>query len=228
MKKSAPRFLDRRKSAALIAAAELVDRTILTVAIYSGLRGGELFGRFWEDIEWSARRITVRRSILGETMSFSRGENSVRHVDVPPSVLTCLEAYRECLPPRPGDLGDFIFRKDNGKPLCAEHWAQGVLPRLCRQAGIRRITLHSLRHTYASLLFNQGADVKYISQQMGRQSSEVTRAVLGHPFERVGGAAIDRLDRQHTALHAARAAIAAALAANKALRARLQEEDHRH
>jgi integrase len=169
------RVREARRATALIAAADpIVDRTILTVAIYSGLRRGELFGLFWKDIDWSAGRISVRRSILGEMISSPKTKNSIR----------------------PGDLGNFIFRKQNGKPLVAEHWAQKVLPRLCRKAGIRRITLRDMRHTYASLLINQGENIKYVSHQMGRGSMQVTGASYAHLFDETSKAAMDRLEKR--------------------------------
>ena len=189
------RFLDRAAIAALIAAADcILDRTLITVAIYSGLRRGELFGLFWEDIDWSAGRISVRRSILGENLSSPKTRTSVRRVDVPRSVLACLEAYRKRFPPRVSDLGAFIFRKDNGRPLCVDNWAHRVLPRLCRKAGIHRVTLHCLRHTYASLLINNGENVKYVSRQMGHAGIQITVDTYGHLFEETSVAAMDRLE----------------------------------
>jgi Phage integrase family len=54
---------------------------------------------------------------------------------------------------------------------------------------------HDLRHTYASLLINNGGDVKYISEQMGRASVQITLARYGHLFPNAKREAVLRLER---------------------------------
>ncbi len=49
-------------------------------------------------------------------------------------------------------------------------------------AGIRRIRFHDLRHTFASLLIQQGANPKYIQQQLGHGSISITLDIYSHLF----------------------------------------------
>ena len=68
--------------------------------------------------------------------------------------------------------------------------------RLLEQAGLRKIRLHDLRHTYASLLIQQGESLAYVQQQLGHSSVQVTVDVYGHLIPGANRAAVDRLDAQ--------------------------------
>ncbi|MBI3989287.1 MAG: tyrosine-type recombinase/integrase [candidate division NC10 bacterium] len=56
------------------------------------------------------------------------------------------------------------------------------------KAGLRRLTLHSLRHTYASLLLKRGEFVVHVKEQLGHSSIQVTVDMYGHgPWGAPGG-----------------------------------------
>ena len=77
-------------------------------------------------------------------------------------------------------------------------WDDGNLKRAwakCLEAsGLRRIRFHDLRHTYASLLIEQGAHPKYIQEQMGHSSIQVTMDTYGHLFPNRNRGWVNRLD----------------------------------
>ena len=54
--------------------------------------------------------------------------------------------------------------------------------RCLKQAGIRQVRFHDLRHSYAALLIQKGAHPKYIHEQMGHSSIQVTMDIYGHLF----------------------------------------------
>jgi integrase len=63
-----------------------------------------------------------------------------------------------------------------------------------RRAGLRKIRFHDLRHTYASLLIDQGEHPKYIQAQMGHSSINVTMDTYGHLMKTVNQESARRLD----------------------------------
>lgn len=66
------------------------------------------------------------------------------------------------------------------------------LPAL-KKAKLNKIRFHDLRHTYASLLIDQGENIKYVQNQMGHSSIKVTMDTYGHLMKDVNKEAASRL-----------------------------------
>jgi integrase len=85
------------------AAATPPDDTIIRVAVYSGLRRGEIFGLRWSDLDagngQDGGRLHVRRSIYQGSITTPKTEDSDRVVDVPQRLLDDLEVYKLMSPP---------------------------------------------------------------------------------------------------------------------------------
>ena len=66
--------------------------------------------------------------------------------------------------------------------------------RILIDAGLRRVRFHDLRHTFASLLLQQGESLAYVKDQMGHSSIQVTLDIYGHLVPGGNRAAVDKLD----------------------------------
>lgn len=188
-------FLEPSEIEVLLKAAEPPDDTVIRLDVYSGLRRGELFALQWPDVDWGAGReggrLWVRRSIYQGAVASPKTAHSERVVDVPQAILDDLAIYREMCPPK-GSV--YMFRTATGTPLDPDNWhKRRFLPTLER-AGLRRVGLHALRHTYAALLINQGESIKYVSKQLGHASIQITADLYGHLFRETSVAAMRRLD----------------------------------
>ncbi len=73
-----------------------------------------------------------------------------------------------------------IFVRPNGRRLDSNDSRRQILYRALHLAGIRRVRLHDLRHTFASLLIQQREDLLYIRDQLGRFSIQITVDIYGH------------------------------------------------
>jgi integrase len=198
-------FLDPAGIEALLGLVDDIrDGTILTLAIYSGLRRGEIFALQWCDIDWQNRQIFVRHGISANAVSSPKTRASFRRVDVPFSLLACLSIYRANFQPLPGD---FVFRTETGAWLDPDNFHDRSLGPILKRleavwrpsgdrAGAASIRgLHGLRHTYASLLINLGEHIKFVSEQLGHASIQITADLYGHLFKETRTAAMERLDR---------------------------------
>jgi integrase len=188
-------FLEPQEIQALLAAATPPNDTLLHVAVYTGLRRGELFALQWGDVDWGTGkdggRIWVKRSCYQGKITTPKTESSIRVVDVPQRTLDELMVYREMFPPR---AGGFIFRTDKGTPIDPDNWSKRRFIPILEQAGLRQVGLHALRHTYASLLINQGESIKYVSRQLGHASIQITADLYGHLFRETSVSAMRRLE----------------------------------
>jgi len=137
----------------------------------------------------------VRRSIYQGALTTPKTEDSNRVVDVPQQLLDDLAVYKAMHPP----IGErnLIFRQETGRALDPDTWHREHLVPLLERAGLRlpRAGLHSLRHTYVSILIAQGEDIGYIAAQVGHTSVQLTWDVYAHVFRHVRTEAMRRLDR---------------------------------
>lgn len=189
-------FFEPREIAVLLRTATPPDDTILHVAIYAGPRRGELFALQWGDVDWGngadGGRLWIRRALYQGQITRPKTDQSIRFVDVTQRTLDELAVSREMFPPKDGD---FIFRTEKGTPLDPDNWYKRHFLPILDQAGLRRTGLHACRHTYASLLINQGEGIKYVSRQLGHASIQITADLYGHLFRDTSVAAMKRLEQ---------------------------------
>jgi integrase len=181
------RILQPAEIEALLAAATPSYRTLLAVAIFSGLRQGELLGLQWQDADLVAGLLHVRRQ-LDRNGSYSRPKTprAVRSVVLMPSLVTLLEEHRASAAfSRPTDP---IFATATGRPMYYRNVSRRGLGAALERAGLVHVgaprpRFHDLRHTFASMLIGEGLNVLYVSRQMGHASTKMTLDTYTHFFD---------------------------------------------
>jgi integrase len=198
--KTERRFLQPREIDRLLAVAAKPppSDTVLRLAAYSGLRRGELFALKWADVAWGDVKgdggsLTVRRATYQGVEARPKTEGSARKVDVPSFVLADLRIYGVLYPPKDGD---YIFRTATGSKIDPDNWRERVFRPIVTEAGLDGIGLHTLRHSYISILANQGEDLLYASRQAGHTSIKLTADIYGHLFEQTRREAMRRLEHE--------------------------------
>ncbi len=91
-------------------------------------------------------------------------------------------------------LPDWVFCTEEGQPLDGDNLRHRIFYKALARAGLRRIRLHDLRHTFASLLIQNGESLAYIRDQLGHSSIQVTADTYGHLIPGANRQAVDRLD----------------------------------
>src|SRR5262249_10834061 len=155
-------------------------------------------GLQWDDIDFNGRFAEVRRGINDGRISTPKSGRS-RRVDLSAQLTEALKTHlveqkRETLRRGWKELPTWVFTNEVGNPLDPDNFANRVWPKLLAKAGLRKIRIHDLRHTYASLLIAQGENLAYVKDQMGHHSIRVTVDTYGHLAPGGNKAAVDRLD----------------------------------
>jgi integrase len=174
-------FLEYGEISRLLDAAEEPTRTLFAVLAYSGLRLGEALALRWRDIDLEVGRIRVARS-WGYLGGFTepKTRTSKRNVPLLPVLEKVLTEYRERNQASGPD--DLLFTFDGKKPLDPANVRKKFLKAL-GEVGLGHCTIHSLRHSYASLMLSCGTSVKALQVALGHASATMTLDTYSHLLE---------------------------------------------
>ena len=152
------------------------------------MRRGEVLGVPWRNVDLNTRRLVVDQQILsveyGAQVADVKTTNSRRTIDLSERTVAVLKAWRrqqleQRLSTGQRDEDDFVFTRPDGKPIHPDFFSQSWA-RLVRESGLRRIRLHDLRHTHASILLKEGIVPKVVSERLGHSSPAFTMTVYQH------------------------------------------------
>ncbi|MFA5864236.1 MAG: tyrosine-type recombinase/integrase [Phycisphaerae bacterium] len=194
----------------LAKAQELYPRhyPILLCAFRTGLRLGELLGLAWDGIRFDNNTITVKRSYSHGRWSTPKSNKS-RIVDMSDQLRTTLLAHRSRLTQRfkrglpttkvpNGHKGEteiqLVFPSREGGPTDGDNLRNRVFYDLLEKVDIPKIRFHDIRHTFASLLLQNGESLHYVKEQMGHASITTTVDIYGHLVPGSNRNAVNRLD----------------------------------
>ena len=158
------------------------------IALFGGLRKGEILGLNWDDVNFNESTIRIKRTRMIKPGEGIYEDTPNRAIALPVEIMSMLKTlkaqqlelklllqnkYEDCLA---------IFRGDNGMPLYPQV-LQRWFARFLEDNGLRHIGLHSLRHTHASMLIYLGTDKMQVSSRLGHSQLSTTLNIYTHLFE---------------------------------------------
>ena len=189
--KNVGKFLERDELAVLLPELKVdVNRYLITFLALSGLRVGEALALTKADVDLNARLIHVtktRDAVTGEVQDGAKTYMSNRSVYIQDELLTlCKEInrYMKRMSMACGFRSDLFFSDFDGRPLQYDTLNK-YFRENCERVLKRRLTLHSLRHTHASLMFEGGASLDAVSLRLGHADSRITKEIYLHVTERL-------------------------------------------
>lgn len=105
-----------------------------------------------------------------------------------------LERKKETLRRGWGEVPEWVFVSEEGTLLHESNFRHRVWGKLLAKAGLRHIRIHDLRHTFASLLIQNGESLAYVKEQLGHRSIQITVDTYGHLVPGGNRQAVDKLD----------------------------------
>lgn len=164
--------------------------SFLLVAAYTGMRRGEALGLQWKNIDFKNHTITIERTRDKFGARTPKTKNSYRTILVDSIVIEQLKKYKTwykkvCLQygiKYSSDL--FIFINSYGEPVHDQTFYMmlkrvQLVAKLVDEDGSPKISLHGLRHTHATILLNNGQNVKVIAERLGNTPNMVMNT-YGH------------------------------------------------
>ena len=177
------------------------DRALLTLAVTTGMRQGEIFALTWDDVDLPARTIAIRRTLAEDrdghlVRSEPKTPKSRRVVYLPELARTALTALQG----EGSSASGCVFTSAAGTPLRKNNFLKRVFKPLLRQAELPDVTFHSLRHTANSLLIEAGEDPLAIAGSLGHSDTRMMFERYGHLFDHTAKRVAQTVDRIFAAL----------------------------
>ncbi|UAT31461.1 site-specific integrase [Bacillus badius] len=170
-------------------------RILITLAVLTGMRKGELLGLEWGAVDLEAGTISVKQNLVyaggKQIVKETKTKHSQRIISLPPEILPELKAFKKEWNKNrlltadlwEGGEHNFVFSAYHGKPL-HQHSVKNWWARFIKRHDLRYIRFHDLRHTSATLLLNKGENVKVISSRLGHANVLTTLNIYSHTLRK--------------------------------------------
>ena len=189
------RVLSKEKLKVLLEAASKNPWYLeILLGLFCGLRKGEILGLKFQDFDFEKQTVRISRQIVGnlkvKEQEFTiteyaviernpKTENSYRILRVPKVVMREVKRRQQLIDKRKADMGaaykdyDYVSCQENGEPRSLTAMNQ-ALTKICKRNGLPNITVHGLRHMFATILIELGVPLFKISGLLGHSSVHTT------------------------------------------------------
>ena len=187
-------------------------RLFYQMALFCGLRRGELVALTWSDLDFTDNSVSITKSttcVNGKPVTKSTKTNSsIRKISVPSSVMALAKKYKKEQHLYRLSLGsqwqgnNHIFIQWNGSQMhpdtpykkfkhIIKRYNESIEDETLK---LPNIPLHGLRHTSATLLISQNVDVKTVSNRLGHSQTSTTMDIYSHALKKMDEQAANVLD----------------------------------
>jgi integrase len=187
----------------------------LHLAIFLGLRHGEILGLRWRDIDLDENRLSINHTLRGVSKPTISGqkvslvlnppktESSRRTLNISPSVRLAFLRHQDWQINRRNRAGELwidsemVFTTSIGTPVDQTNNLK-KFKAFTLERGLRYIRVHDLRHSSAVIALEAGATIESISQALGHSGIEITKTVYAPYVQALNDKFVDSLGRYLT------------------------------
>lgn len=171
----------------------------IILMIFTGIRMGEAIALKWSDFDRERKQINVRRNIAivknrsNRGLSYNIIEQSTAKTSKSERTINLSEMAYEALNQLEKTSREYIMSTKDGNPIRPRN-LQNMFDSMLKEANIPHKGLHTTRHTFASMLFKMGADIKTVSELLGHTDIRITSNTYIHLIEKQKQKTIDLLN----------------------------------
>lgn len=177
-----------------------------SLAIWTGMRRGELLGLRWQDIDFEKKEIYVQQQLSwtkdGFIFQSTKTNGSVRTIPIHDQLIKELKEYKLQQNKCRLQLGEAY--EDFGLVVTSPtgHYVMGrkllyQLENSCKALGYPQMTIHELRHTHATIMLQLGEHPKIVSERLGHKSIDITLNLYSHALPSLQRNASDNLQKAY-------------------------------
>lgn len=146
-------------------------KNFFALGFFTGMRSGEMIGLRWEDVDFFRKEICIKRAIKMGVMSTPKTLNSVREIDIIDTLLPYLENQYKIT----GKSNSYVFLNQHNehfydiKRIRDTHWKK-----VLKECGYKYRPIYHTRHTFATMMLENGEDILWVSNMLGHVDSTMT------------------------------------------------------
>ncbi|MCC9022994.1 site-specific integrase [Bacillus nakamurai] len=166
----------------------ITNYTMALLLALTGMRRGEAMGLKWNDVDFEDMAVSVNRTRDSNGVRSPKTRNSYRTIKVIEELITQLKIYRKWCKELMLSFGkrlsedDFIFINKSTTNPVSHTLLRYAIDRVTKKENLKRITVHGLRHTHATILISKRIPVKVISDRLGN-TPEMVLNTYSHSFK---------------------------------------------
>lgn len=175
---------------------------LLTVAVVTGMRRGELVALRWSNIDFSHKTLLILHTVdyipkYGYVETEPKTKAGKRLIDLPDFLVDILRQHRARLLEQQLKLGEVWENRDLVFPdlhggFFNPGYLDKVFTKLLREAGVPHMHFHDLRHSAATILLGMKVNIKVIQELLGHSDIAITLRVYGHLLPSMQGEAVEK------------------------------------
>ena len=196
---SNPRYLNRNQGTEYLIKCYAL---LIDIAMGTGMRIGELIGFQWSDISYKNKYIMVKQQIAAnapkDTFDAPKTSNGIRKIAIDDNMLVKLRNFRVYQKDYAKILGDhysdnnLVFTNTFGHSVDYHNFYTRYFRKLVAYTGVNSdFTIHSMRHTHASILLQHGVTIQVVSARLGHNSAAFTLKTYIHLINNADRTAAD-------------------------------------
>ena len=164
------------------------QKAFFMLMLNTGARKEEVLGIKWETIDFKEKMLTFSTTVIrvnhkGKVVNENKTKNasSNRRIPLSDETIKVLIEYKIFYQEKYSSLNkdDFLFRNDNKKDVLSPDATNRWLNKILNEIGLRHVTVHSLRHSYASLMINY-MPIANVSKRIGHSQISTTLNIYSH------------------------------------------------
>ncbi len=165
------------------------SHAIFMTLYYTGMREGEMLALTPADIDLDKKTISVTKSFQRlngvDVVTSPKTAKSVRTVTIPEKLCSCLSEYM--------DKCYGLQDTDRLFPY-TKHYLYHEMTKATKAAGVKKIRVHDIRHSHASLLIEMGFSPLLIAERLGHEKVQTTLEIYSHLYPNKQNEVADKLD----------------------------------
>jgi integrase len=175
---------------------ETVKDTVLEVPVYLaamlGLRRSEVLGLKWSNVDLGKEELSIEEVVVRVINTHTKepkSEASARTLSIPETLIDALKRQKQRQAQYEEFLGsayyknNYVVKREDGKPFSPDGFSHKYR-QVIKANHLPNIKFHELRHTFASLLVDNGVPISDISETLGHSSKSITLDIYSHVFKK--------------------------------------------